>query len=54
MTPAKLMVSNTKYAPRSLSARRPMTQPVIAGATIAARRPTQGDHSSFTVKRAVA
>ena len=53
-TPAKLMVSSTKYAPRSLSASRPMPQPVSAGSRTAARSPIHADHSSFTVRSAEA
>ena len=36
ITPAKLMVTSTKYAPRSLRARRPIAQPVSAGGSAAA------------------
>ncbi len=50
-TPAKLIVSSTKYAPRILSASRPITHPASAGRATAATRPTHGDHSSFTVSR---
>ena len=54
ITPAKLMVSRTKYAPRIFSARRPIIHPASPGTAIAAPSPSHGDHSSFTVRSAVA
>src|SRR5688572_20228874 len=41
MTPAKLIVTSTKYAPRSLSARRPMAQPAKPAVTAALGRASQ-------------
>src|SRR5206468_9322422 len=46
MTPAKLIVTSTKYAPRSLSASRPMAQPANPDASAAAGSASQNDHCS--------
>src|ERR671924_1053375 len=46
ITPAKLIVTSTKYAPRSLSASRPIAQPAMPAASAAAGSATQNDHSS--------
>ena len=52
--PANEIVSSTKYAPRSLSASRPMTQPATPGSTMAARSPIHGEQPPFTESSAVA
>ena len=52
ITPAKLMVTSTKYAPRTLSARRPIAQPARPAARAAAGNPIQNGHSSLSASSA--
>ena len=52
MTPAKLIVTSTKYAPRSFNASRPMKKPAAPASPTATASAGQNDHSSFRVSNA--